>query len=515
MKTPHLTSIQTVLPHIVLAVSLFSLYLATLAPGLTWANDGRDGGDLITAAATNGVAHPTGYPLYLLLARLFQCLPIGSLAFRTNLMSALLTALAAGLLSHLVTHCVASSTLTPGWPAGVAAGLAFGASPVIWSQAVITEVYALQALLILCILLLYRAPASSSGKERSHQNRWRALILGLALGNHLTTLLFVPVAVLLGAMPGSSEGGDTFVPRSWKLHDLRLDWRALVQQLAWFGLGLSIYLILPLRAGSSPPVNWGNAMTWPRFWWLVSGQLYQDYLRFFDLAGLWERIQAAAALLLQQFGTPGLLFGLLGLVVFGSRSRLYILTTWTAASSLVFALLYGSQDAYVYLIPVLISFSIWIGSGLAGLVSGLSRRSSRLALSLAVLLVVYFVARPALSWNEVDASEDLRAESFGREVLAAAPENAMIFAKGDEAVFTLWYFHFALGQRPDLVVVANDLLHFDWYQETLRSTYPALVLPGPFPWPETLAFANPSRTACSAQYEDETKLQCVAPRRMP
>ena len=49
-----------------------AVYLASLAPGLTWANFGADGGDLIAAAATGGVAHPTGYPFYLLLARLFQ-----------------------------------------------------------------------------------------------------------------------------------------------------------------------------------------------------------------------------------------------------------------------------------------------------------------------------------------------------------------------------------------------------------------------------------------------------------
>jgi hypothetical protein len=206
---------------------------------------------------------------------------------------------------------------------------------------------------------------------------------------------------------------------------------------------------------------------------------------------------------------------LLGLLVFGSRFRLYLLTAWMAGISLVFAMLYGSHDSYVYLIPMLICFSIWIGWGLAGLVRGISQKYPIAGLSLALLLIVYFAARAAVPWNEVDASEDLRAESFGREVLAAAPENAMLFAKGDEAVFTLWYFHFALGQRPDLVVVATDLLHFDWYQETLRSTYPSLIVPGPFPWPETMAFANPLRAACSVEYVEPMQLQCSEPPTAP
>src|SRR5512140_1586656 len=92
----------------ILVVSLMGIYLRTLAPGLTWANGGSDGGDLIAAAATGGIAHPTGYPLYLLLARLFQCLPIGNLAFRTNLMSAFFTALAATLVFEVVIRSIDS-----------------------------------------------------------------------------------------------------------------------------------------------------------------------------------------------------------------------------------------------------------------------------------------------------------------------------------------------------------------------------------------------------------------------
>src|SRR5262245_14429377 len=84
--------------------SLLLVYLSTLAPGLTWANHGADGGDLITAAATGGVAHPSGYPTYLVLARLFLALPFGPLAFRVNLLSAVCAAGAAALVVGLVSQ---------------------------------------------------------------------------------------------------------------------------------------------------------------------------------------------------------------------------------------------------------------------------------------------------------------------------------------------------------------------------------------------------------------------------
>src|SRR5688572_26223504 len=112
----------TRLPPAVLVLSLLAIYLSAMAPGLTWANGGADGGDLITAAATGGIAHPTGYPLYLLLARFFQLLPVGSLAFRTNLMSAFFTALGAGVVYWIVSRSTSRTKPSLNWGPGLTAG---------------------------------------------------------------------------------------------------------------------------------------------------------------------------------------------------------------------------------------------------------------------------------------------------------------------------------------------------------------------------------------------------------
>ncbi|HQV63779.1 MAG TPA: DUF2723 domain-containing protein, partial [Anaerolineales bacterium] len=122
------------IPPGILAVSLLVVYLMTMAPGLTWANQGSDGGDLVTAAAVGGVAHPTGYPVYLFLARVFQLLPIGSLAFRTNLLSAFATVFAAILIYVLVIRSLPSTSESI--YAGLISAFAFGLSPLVWSQSV-------------------------------------------------------------------------------------------------------------------------------------------------------------------------------------------------------------------------------------------------------------------------------------------------------------------------------------------------------------------------------------------
>ena len=161
-----------------------------MATGLTWANGGSDGGDLVTAAAVGGVPHPTGYPVYLLLAKLFQVIPIGSLAYRTNLLSAVCMTFASVVLYTLVVqNLVARGTHQP-QVAGLVAGFAFGLAPLVWSQSVITEVYALHALLVAILLFLYTQPLDRS------TYRWRGLCLGLALGNHITSILLLPIFVI-------------------------------------------------------------------------------------------------------------------------------------------------------------------------------------------------------------------------------------------------------------------------------------------------------------------------------
>ena len=176
----------------------------------------------------------------------------------------------------------------------------------------------------------------------------------------------------------------------------------------------------------------------------------------------------------------------------------------------MFSILYNSVDSYVYLIPMFISFAIWIGLGICRLAHRLSQ-NGLIGLGIGLLLIAYFLVHSMSYAKQVDASHDFRAEGFSREILSAAPENAILFAKGDQAVFALWYFHFALKERSDLAVIATDLLHFDWYQENLKSTYPSLILPDFFPWPGTVAAVNPARPACYVQYDERTEMECIKP----
>src|SRR6266436_4576523 len=71
------------------------LYTFTLAPTVTLV----DSGELILAAQGLGVAHPPGFPLWVILAHLASLVPLGNVAVRINFSSALFAALASAMLT--------------------------------------------------------------------------------------------------------------------------------------------------------------------------------------------------------------------------------------------------------------------------------------------------------------------------------------------------------------------------------------------------------------------------------
>ena len=86
--TPKLTIIDTIIASL-LGVAGLLLYIRTLAPTLLRG----DSAEFQTLAKTLGMTHPTGYPVYLLVAKVFTWLPVGNTAYRVTLFSAVCAAL--------------------------------------------------------------------------------------------------------------------------------------------------------------------------------------------------------------------------------------------------------------------------------------------------------------------------------------------------------------------------------------------------------------------------------------
>src|SRR3990170_8175253 len=102
---PYFPHIDRLLGVVVFCVS-FTVYLLTLAPTIYI----EDAAEFAAAVPTLGITHPSGFPLYMLLGKLFTILvPIGEMAFRVNLFSAATVSLAL-----VVFYYVLRSLLTVG-----------------------------------------------------------------------------------------------------------------------------------------------------------------------------------------------------------------------------------------------------------------------------------------------------------------------------------------------------------------------------------------------------------------
>lgn len=453
----------------------FSVYLATLAPSITWQHDGADGGDLIAAAYTLGIPHPTGYPLYVLLARGFTFLPWGDIAYRVNLMSAFFAAATVPLVYLASLTLLRPPSPSVRWSDGMAAqvaatttALAFAFSPVFWSQAVIAEVYTLNAFFV--ALTIYLLARVGTGALPLYP---LAFFYGLSLGNHLSMLLLLPSALFLVRW---GEFRRWLKPKTWAI------------ALACFLLGLSVYLYLPLRAAQHPPINWGDPHTGASFAWLVSAQLYRRFVFALPWKYVPGRVSAWLSLLVQQFGWWGLFLALLGLWFWWREDRTFcgFLAAFVVFSS-IYAIGYNTTDSYVYLIPAFLATALWVGKGvhcaLVALWEFPGRRVKPASLRLAFLLSgCAFLLLPFLSlaanYGALDLSSDRTASEYGATVLGALPANAIVIADTDPHTFALWYFRYAEGIRPDVVILNATLWQYDWYREGVRRLHPHLAGPG-------------------------------------
>ncbi len=471
---------------VLLGLVVFFLYLRTLLPSV----GESDTFEFQVVAPKLGVAHPTGYPLYVLLAKAFTFLPLRNVAWRVNLASAVFGALAVvavyGVTSSLTRRQTrsgraleagavadASSTKRPDpyrdWPALLSA-LAFGVSATFWSQAVAAEVYTLHNLLLATIMYLVLREGRPVG-TRLQEPRWRwpavCFLLGLSLANHLTTALLMPGLLL------------SFIwdRPAWRVRD----WLVAV---ACFLAGLLPYLFIPLRW---PALHDGQWMTAGEFLRYITGGQFHGALR---LDG-WQdptRWRIVARLIYQPFGWPGLALAAIGLSALAHRQRrAAALTGATFLAFVAYGLNYYVADIAVFLLPGHLILAVWMGVGMGYLIHMLGS-PSRLAFPLWRPLLVACIALIPLTaipsnLPAVDRSGDQGGRAWGQYVLSQPLESGSAILADTKKFAPLYYLQQVEGLRPDLdiVLLGTEAL----YQADLRrrlaagqTVYLARYLPG-------------------------------------
>jgi tetratricopeptide (TPR) repeat protein len=407
-----------------LGAFVFAVYAAGACPTVYVG----DSGELVTAVHLLGIPHPTGYPLYVLLGKLWTLLlPIGSIAWRMSLFSAACGAAACALLFLLLRRMLRLDVV-----AALVAALLLAFSPSFWAEANVQRVYTLNALFV--VLGVWAA-------WRWYQERsaWRLALAAFVCGLGATNHTFL-------AVQGLAIGIFVLVTEPALLRRPREILGAVAAGLA----GLLPYLYLPLRSRADPRLDWGDPETLDRFLGVV---LRRDFWGRSWIEGPGDLVTIAAdwgrSLFLESvWAGPGL--AVLAIVAARRRGWPVLLPVLVMLANLVSVALHGSRsDLFIwhrYYIPSYAMLALLAGLGCQVLIERLPRSAHALPLALPLFLLV-------TGWTAYDRSRYRVAEAFAEEVLRSLPPGAHLSASDDNILFTLLYLHFVEGRRPDLDLV--------------------------------------------------------------
>ncbi|XP_077906079.1 protein O-mannosyl-transferase TMEM260 isoform X4 [Ictidomys tridecemlineatus] len=328
--------------------SVFTLTLPASVPG-------GDSGELITAAHELGVAHPPGYPLFTLVAKLAITLfPFGSVAYRVNLLCGLFGAVAASLLFFTVFR------LSGSYAGGILAAGVFSFSRLTWQWSITAEVFSLNNLFVgLLMALTVHFEEAATAKERSKIAKIGAFCCGLSLCNQHTIVLYVLCII------------PWILFRLLKEKELSLGY--LLNLSLCFSAGLLPYIYLPISSYlNHARWTWGDQTT------------LRGFLTHF---------------LREEYGT----------------------------------------------------FSL---------------AKSEIGSSMSEILVI------------CDQRTNTVIDKFAKNLLDSMPHDAIILLRGDLPGNSLRYMHYCEGLRPDISLVDQEMMTYEWYLPKMAKHLPGVHFPG-------------------------------------
>ena len=443
---------------------LFINYLLTLSPTVPL----EDGGEMIRAAFCLGVTHPPGYPLYTLVAALATHLPIGDVAFRINLLSAVAASCGCAVVAVTVNRVLVNGGVrpVPAWWSALFGAVLLGTCPGVWWQAVIAEKYAfnilMNSLVLAALAAIFMAKPRSSRNRSDTTGRVGMLMLvslafGASISHHGQTIFLTP-ALAMAAFLGLKR-----IPERARGRIAGYMATALV-------LGLSIKFIYPpVRAAAHPLHNWNDPSTLIRWMDYFSGQPYQHRMFFWGMSDLvmrtWEYL---SNILPAQVGWVGLALGIWGIISIGRFNiwlALALISAWCAGVFYCINFSLSGIAVRTYYIPTFLFFSVMVSAGMAQVASLVGGRWKKMAIPALAILGIWTGWEALAHRFESDRSRHYFAWDFSRSILNSIDPDSLLIAYGDYDLFPLWYTHDVAGVKPNVVVVNANFLPADWAKD--------------------------------------------------
>jgi tetratricopeptide (TPR) repeat protein len=439
-----------------LFIPLF-VYSITLCPTAYW----LDSGELIASAYTMGIAHPTGYPLYIIIGRLFTVIPIASVAERLAFLSAV-----CGALSSLFIY-LSSLRLTKNPYIALICSLSASFSLYMWDMANTAEVYSLNVLFTAVIVYLLLNLSEEWGYGRFYL---LVFLTGLGMSNHMTLGAVIPAAVVVLLFSG--------------YRSLLMQVKVVIPVLLLFVLGLSLYLYIPIRAVHDPPLNWGDARTLTALSRHLILSSHSDYFFARSIHQVLNMVSNVLSFYLKGFGIPASILILAGIVLMSIRRIVVAVALLLPVFVLtVLVINFGSgsrmaAEQHAFYLPSAVFAAMFLAWSLHEVFLFIDKKWKSIVPATITTIILFSIpfSLLAMNYRQSDKSWDHSAVKFAEVIYNSMKKPALLLTDHTTIAFIFTYVNVVEGRWRDVVTAYIPLLEEEWYRSKLAAENTELVL---------------------------------------
>lgn len=384
-----------------------------------------DTGEMETVPYILGIAHQTGFPVFVLTGWVFSHLfPFGTVAWRLSFMSAIAMALAARMVFAALRELEIPASVALG------ASLVFALVDIVWERGSRTEVQAFATMFAaigcVCAIRWQRTanPRALFGLCAS---------IGLGIATHAIELMLVPGFVLI------------ILSRVKELTAKRA-----LAGTALLVVPLLTYLYIPLRAAyvlahhvdptlalglppGRPFWDYNDPSSLSKFWYYINGDKADVNSGLAGMLSLarWGSVWSEySSTLWEQFGPAAIAAALVGLVIALVRWPILMASlTVSALLPVLFVLNFDEADVQRYFLFSLWLFSVFAGIGASGIFYALLRKQKRAAAALAALSLMGIVVwLGTVNQGLFGQRDNHDSDMFLNQMRTLTPDNAVIVA---------------------------------------------------------------------------------------
>lgn len=443
------------IPAISLFVFFLSLYVYTAAPGVY---DG-DSGEIAAAVNTLGLAHPTGFPLYMLSGKLFTLLlPIKDVAYRLNIFSSLLTATALVFVYYTLKNLGNSSfaSLTASFVLGLGRNT-------IWRNATTTNVYTLSLFFVSLLFFIF---SKWRKEQKTEYLYWYGFLWGSSLGTHaLMLIMVIPFLFMLWQERGVLKKKISVLAK--------IIFLTVIPAVQY------IYLIFAYKKNGI--VNWGDLSSFDGFIYYITQRQYASKMFANTSADAGSFLTKVTGLLTSEFTIIFFAIAVVGLITLFKKNKiLFVILGSVILANIGLMFGYGNSEGdliilFRYLFIANTALALAVAFGIDGIISwtGVLKGHKRIIfLSVGIILVIIFQFKNSYAFN--DRKYNYPIEDTANNILNNVKPNAVIISYIDHVTGPLWYLQ-SLGHRKDVTIVAMQLLTFDWYIKNMVRGHPEIM----------------------------------------